>query len=420
MRTPDIAPSRRRLVLLGTVVLGLLIGLATWRLLPSDPPSAPDEVVREFFQAQRDGDCERLLEIVSEASWSDDGERSRAEFVEQCADAIAGYEPPDDEFSVVDVADDPDRTIVERVGTYYDDEADAGSLVREDGEWKVETDPETLRLGPPAEAALRAYLAAYRSGDCEAITTHVTAQTWSENGRLGREQFRRRCEARSDARNAAPTGLASRIVVSYYGDGDARASLTLPGLGFMSAEQIWLHQEELRWMVDGDEELARHSSPGTHLLTLRLAELRGLLVRRPVLGGLRCDDPFDSVTAGNDLAHTGMPKPPRGVAAEVAVSRGFPSCSVTVTVYELADAEAARTAATRLASELVGKHPGRQVDFPGHPTAIGVRTGCDDGCSDATVFLAHGHRVIGACSRVGDLDAAVELLEAQLRELDRR
>jgi hypothetical protein len=48
---------------------------------------------RGFFQAQRDGDCEHLLALITEASWSDGGRHSRAELLEQCAAAVEGYEP---------------------------------------------------------------------------------------------------------------------------------------------------------------------------------------------------------------------------------------------------------------------------------------------------------------------------------------
>jgi hypothetical protein len=419
MSAPDVPLTQRRPVRLGAVALLLLAGIGTWWLLSDsdgDTETTAGEVVSEFFLAQREGDCERLLEVLSEASWSADGERSRSEFLEQCPEAIAGYVPLVDQVAIDHDYDHPDQAVVESDDLNYRTGDDAAShLVREDDEWKVVTDETTLRIGPSAEEAVRGYLEAYAAGDCEAITTYVTEETWSENGTLGRDEFLRQCEAAAQAREGSAASIATdAIEVTHHGAGDARAAFVLPGR-YQRPEHVSLVKDDLRWKVQVDEDLAG-VTPGTYLRSLRVAQLQVLLVDQPTLDRRSCHNYLDSPTGADGYADAGMPREPDGVDAEAAVSREYHSCYAAVTLYEFADDATARTAAERLAGELLESD--RKVGFPGHPTAIGVRTGCDvDGCLGATAFQAHGRQVVGAYSQLGDLDQAVQLLTAQVKEL---
>jgi hypothetical protein len=416
MSAPDVPLTQRRPVRLGAAALLLLAGIGTWWLLSDsdgDTETTAGEVVSEFFLAQREGDCERLLGVLSEASWSADGERSRGEFLELCPDAIAGYVPPVDQVMIDHDYDHPEKAVVEAYDLYYGAGDDAsGRLVREDGEWKVVTDETTLRIGPPAEEAVRGYLEAYAAGDCEAVTTYVTEETWSENGTLGREEFLRQCEAAAQAREGSAAEVTTgAIEVTHHGTGDARASFTLPEL-YQRPEEVSLVKEDLRWRVRVDEDLAGDAQAGTYLRSLRMARLQGLLTSHPTLDRRSCPNFHDAPTEANRIVD-GMPKALPELD-HVAVSREFYTCYAAVTLYEFADDEAARTAAKRLA----GQRPNREVDVPGDPTAIAVRTRCDvDGCLGVTVFLARGPRVVGAYSQLGDLDQAVQLLTAQVKEL---
>jgi hypothetical protein len=80
-----------RAVTVGVGVLVLAASVGWWVRGSPDRRSA-EETVDEFFDAQRDGDCERLVRLVTESSWSDGGRWSRGEFLDHCTEALDGYE----------------------------------------------------------------------------------------------------------------------------------------------------------------------------------------------------------------------------------------------------------------------------------------------------------------------------------------
>lgn len=447
------------------LALLLIVGLVSWWLWPTDsePEATAGEVVSDFYLAQRDGDCELLLTVLSEKSWSDDGERGRDEFLDQCADATDGYDPSV-EGVTISYADDGETAEVRtdwaptQLPAWYGDVETGGRLVQEDGDWKIQPDEAHLRIGPPPHEALRGYLDAYAAGDCEAITTYVTEETWSAGGTLERDAFVQRCAAAAEARqDALPDALdiggmdeaeldeAGRVKVTFSLEGSGG---TIGGSG-QAPETATLVKEGLVWRLEPGRELAREPATGRYLRGLQYADIHAQLVAHPSIGGRTCHNYLDSTLDDDSSSDNGMRLTMAEVDADVAMSRDFSSCYATVTIAEFADAGAARRAARQLADaalewerdtvkekvqsyreldfdidreeikQLVrDQRPDREVDVPGHPSAIGVREGCDvDGCFTATVLLTQGSTMVGAHSQTGRLGEAAALLTAQLRRL---
>jgi hypothetical protein len=81
------------------------MGLWAWRAF-ADEGRTPARTVSLFFAAQEAGDCELVLDLLTEASWSQDGARSRREFLDECRAALVGYQPVVDEVSIAPQDDD--------------------------------------------------------------------------------------------------------------------------------------------------------------------------------------------------------------------------------------------------------------------------------------------------------------------------
>lgn len=87
--------ARPRVVAVVSVVAVLVVvaaGVWVVRRAAGGPERSPRQTVGAFFQAQRDGDCRRLIDLLAEDSWSWGGERSRRQFLAQCADAVEDYD----------------------------------------------------------------------------------------------------------------------------------------------------------------------------------------------------------------------------------------------------------------------------------------------------------------------------------------
>lgn len=287
---------RRRTVSLVAVVGALALGAGVWAVFVRDGGRSVEDTVEAFFEARRDGDCDRLLEVVSEASWSEDGRLSDAEFREHCADVVESYQP---KLHEADVRSETDDHAVVRVGMLADTDFqpadpqdvepraegivvresgdlteiesetlayEEGRLVRDDGEWKVELDQHAFGLGRSIKETVFGYLDAYRDGDCEQLVDYLTEDAWSENGRLTRDEFRKRCAAAAEARPSLPPDDDSPLpmisaqpqiyvprpiddLAASYGADGATVTLHWQG-GRVRSETASLVVEDLEWKLD--------------------------------------------------------------------------------------------------------------------------------------------------------------------------
>lgn len=192
-------------MVVGAVVV--VVGLAGVALASRGDPGedrSVEETATAFFAAQTDGDCPALLDLLSEASTAD--RPNGSDQVEQCEDALDGHVPQDGsetaDFEVVD--QDGDRATVRSPElTGYGDEDVVGVLVREGGEWKVETDPRFLVVGRSLRDTAVGYLEAFNDGDCDRLIDHLSEAAWSHHGAVARDEFLEDCTAKAAARAAS-------------------------------------------------------------------------------------------------------------------------------------------------------------------------------------------------------------------------
>lgn len=123
-------------------------------LLMGEGERSPEDTVRAFWEAERNGDCAELVDVVTERSWAvlwvegDVEQASRDAVVEACAEsaeaggraggAAAGRRRAGLD-SVVVISQGGDRAVV-AVTTTVDGETSTYDipLESEDGEWKVD------------------------------------------------------------------------------------------------------------------------------------------------------------------------------------------------------------------------------------------------------------------------------------------
>jgi hypothetical protein len=446
----------------------LVVAAAAW--LTTRPGGGPGEegpsvghTVSTFFQAQRDEDCRRLVDLLTEASWSQDGELSRGEFLEQCADAVDGYreaayEPrlraPGASFHVEIVGGDGDRSsegdrAVVRFESFTADEEWwydlEGRLVREDGEWKVETDPYVLPIGRSIEDTVRGFVDAYDEGDCERLLDHLSRPTWSQDGQVDRQEFLEACRRAADDRRELgqpPVSVAQVEMPDPPNDDQVTVEATLSltgGLAASPSTSVTLVREGLEWTLDVGQ-LPRRGGAGTPFLTLDLAELQTRLVDETGLPEGPC---FDYGERRVQDGQSGGAE--RGIRREFACEGTDPS----VTLYRYADDAEAGEAADRLAAEIVQDppptpeetgmggiitdpaelatyvadfRPNQAVAVPGMPEARGVLSFCRvDGCSTAVAFAVRNGVVVEARlpapAAEADIGKAATVLQAQLERL---
>jgi hypothetical protein len=130
------------------VVLFLLVivaGGAFFVLSDDDDGDAADpaQAVREYFDAALDRDCERLIGLVSEASWSDGGTVGREEALGQCATEVRGEDflPAGlrvDAVEVTSQSDDTAEVAVTSTSEAQGEQTESIALARENGRWVVD------------------------------------------------------------------------------------------------------------------------------------------------------------------------------------------------------------------------------------------------------------------------------------------
>jgi hypothetical protein len=128
--------------LIVAVVLLIAAGGAFF-LLSDDGGDDPAQAVREFFAAAEARDCERMLGLVSEASWSQNGTVDREGALETCADEVVSEEfmPAGlriESVEVTEQSDDTAEVTVRSTSTALGEQTETIPVVKEDGRWVLD------------------------------------------------------------------------------------------------------------------------------------------------------------------------------------------------------------------------------------------------------------------------------------------
>jgi len=414
-REQEAAPRRRRLILVGAAVAVVVVVAVPWGWRTvTDPGPQPTaaQTVSAYFDAQATGDCELLRDLLTKSSWSQDGELSADEFVDECEVALIGFRPITDDVQIDLVGDggeyDLDDHPTQGLVTLSSSEAE-GRTVREGGRWRIEIDPEVLTLGASIEDRVRAYVDAYNAGDCDLLHRQLADATWSQDGGLSADEFAQRCAAEVgrnaerrplivDAVDLGPNPGADRDT----GGSERRVDVGLHRVGDASLaghlDRVELVREGLAWKVtaipdslaetsdqgDTDDEEddteedpdtgGQVGTPGTDVAdasgrvvpAFEWVELQDDLVYEVDLGrGHRCWSYEDRPTGYPD-----------GVPPMIGIERAFGDCAgeVRVSVRAFPDDGEAQRVAERLVDDALAADPTAvETQVPGLDDALGAR-----------------------------------------------
>jgi hypothetical protein len=129
------------------VVLFLLVIVAggAFLVLSGDDGDGDDpaQAVRDYFDAALDRSCERLIGLVSEASWSEGGTVTREDALAQCAIEVRGEDfiPAGlrvDAVEVTSQSDDAAEVDVTSTSDAEGEQTESVILARENGRWVVD------------------------------------------------------------------------------------------------------------------------------------------------------------------------------------------------------------------------------------------------------------------------------------------
>jgi hypothetical protein len=131
--------------LIALVVLAV-VGVGAFVLLGGDDDGGgrnPEQAVRDFLAAAQDRNCEGMLSLVSEASWSQNGELTRDEALERCATEVqaADFVPAGARIAAVEVTSQRGDTAEVEVTSTSDEQGEVTEtipLVKQDGRWLVD------------------------------------------------------------------------------------------------------------------------------------------------------------------------------------------------------------------------------------------------------------------------------------------
>jgi hypothetical protein len=126
--------------ILGGLAALLLIGGGLWYFLKDDDGGgSPEQTVRDYFDATQDGDCERLVELVNEQLWSENGKVKRDEAIDQCEESVGRASDMDVKLKKVKTVSEKDGKATVKVDVSID--GDDGTvnidLRKIDGDWKI-------------------------------------------------------------------------------------------------------------------------------------------------------------------------------------------------------------------------------------------------------------------------------------------
>jgi hypothetical protein len=149
----------RRLALVGLAVVAVA-GVAAFVVLGGgggDSAAGPDGAVRSFFDAARERDCDRMLELVTEASWSQNGTIDKQVAIDQCAESVGSesFFPAQADITDTKVLDESgDGATVEVTTEMGDAEpvTETLTLVEEDGNWVIDFNAQASPADAPTDA----------------------------------------------------------------------------------------------------------------------------------------------------------------------------------------------------------------------------------------------------------------------------
>lgn len=107
---------------------------------PSARADSPLDVTRRYLAAYPNRDCDALIDLLTEESWSEGGLYTRQEALQRCRDS-QGQLAMDSAFEAIRVtAQDQERATVAVQVTHYDGSTarDEIRLLRLNGRWKVD------------------------------------------------------------------------------------------------------------------------------------------------------------------------------------------------------------------------------------------------------------------------------------------
>lgn len=130
--------SKLPLILGGIVALLVVGGLALF-LTRSEDSKSPEDTVRDYFKATQDGDCDELIEMVSEDVWSQSGELDRDEALDQCKAEVRGQEDVKSKLGKVKLVSEKDdkATVQADITVDGDDLSVKIDLVKDSGDWLI-------------------------------------------------------------------------------------------------------------------------------------------------------------------------------------------------------------------------------------------------------------------------------------------
>jgi hypothetical protein len=412
------------------VALVVAVGAGGVLVARSGGERSVEATVQGFFEARRDGDCERLLDYLHEPSWSEGDRLGRREFLTHCEEAVDGYRPELAGVEVVSetgdaavvqmatpvagdaplprpgVGDRPQGLVVrapqltddEQAGLGIDAAYEQGQLVRDGSTWRVRLDPRFLRIGRSVEQTVIGYLRAYREGECEEAAGFVSDDAWTGDtadaggDRAGRRGFVERCEAVAELTAGSRRSLPD--------DPTVETSLNEPQLVALpvAIDLTSTHRDrvtaEVRWSGDLAQAVRLVRRDLTWELTdpsldvVRLADLSAGLLREPDLGLARAaltpvrpllpSDPYGlGPGEGTDAAER---RHEHGFEVGLTTRFGGHPRRVDLLVYEFADAAGARGYAGhfggRIAEDATRHQEVAPVDVPGIEGSLAVVTEC--------------------------------------------
>ena len=124
----------------GVVVVAVLVAGGLLLFGGDDDSATPESTVRAFFQASKEQDCDRLVELVVEESWSRNGTVTREKAIDECNAELGSDAEIEAELHEVKVTSEKgDKAVVQVNYSVADEKVDTElDLVKEDGDWKID------------------------------------------------------------------------------------------------------------------------------------------------------------------------------------------------------------------------------------------------------------------------------------------
>ena len=364
-------------VLIAALVVAIL-GAAVLAVARRDDSGREAEAaVHDFFEARAAGDCERLADLVSEDSRARFGLDDRDDFVASCDEIASAFGPRLTAARTITTGDDRAVVAVEIADTVggrlveVDNDPDGGVVggrteavhatavvVREGGDWKVETDLDLLRIGASPAETLVLYYRAWLAGECDVVANLLTPNGWRAAHADDHDGYVEQCQARNHPSAQPETDppiprfelQEQDHRVTAVGQADYRQG-ELP-------ETITLVADGLRWRLDHDTRIVGQFG------------VQGLMIDRPA-GYER--DPYPVLVGPDGGTHTTDIAEIEGTNAyQRRVNSGFrwgaisafpmfdaPDRRVTVAVYEFDTPDGASRYAGRLVDHVARTAIGR-------------------------------------------------------------